>query len=657
MRLKERLRRACLPDSGRHAFFFPAVRIVSCLLLLFVLVFPQTSAGQVTAEVLQKSTRDKTTVQDPHHKPPFIAMPERSSDVHSLADPDTIRIGIQQNAAYLSTTQYPAFLEQTKGKILQALNRRVEFETLSRGELAEAIRMGTVDFAIGRADFIAQARLENSLRLIASYWPSEARDVNSASSAVFIARAGRGDLNVLSQFGEKRIASVTSDSFSGYLVPLYEFSRRGYPRGYLKGLYFTGGSYKNVINEVSSGKADIGILPACVLETYAKEGKLKFSDFKVINPRRESELLCAHSTDVFPSFTVASLPKTDRAVEKIIAGTLYQMKSGKGEAQWGLPASMQSVLDVYYKLRVGPYQYLSEWSLQRFVKENAGAVTVAAILIFMIISYAAVLQMMVRRRTLALRKALEEREEVEREIASSREHIAALERTGIIGQMSSMIAHELKQPLGAINNYGHGLLRRLSRGTVDPKVLQTALEEIVGQGTRAAEIVDKVRSYAKHPNPVMEVRDMLPVLQKAIVDFRHSNPNAPQIRLECLPYSWAEVDSWEIQLAVLNLLKNATEALQGCPDPEIRVSLREFEGQWHLSVADNGLELTQEKADLFFEPLQSGKISGMGLGLSIVANIAERHKGHAVANPNRALGHGCVMTIVMPKATAPVIQP
>ena len=104
------------------------------------------------------------------------------------------------------------------------------------------------------------------------------------------------------------------------------------------------------------------------------------------------------------------------------------------------------------------------------------------------------------------------------------------------------------------------------------------------------------------------------------------------------------------------MLKNANEALQGCQDPEIKVSLREVDGQWHLSVADNGLELTQEKADLFFEPLQSGKISGMGLGLSIVANIAERHKGHAVANPNRALGHGCVMTIVMPKATAPVIR-
>ena len=133
---------------------------------------------------------------------------------------------------------------------------------------------------------------------------------------------------------------------------------------------------------------------------------------------------------------------------------------------------MQSVLDVFYRLKIGPYQYLAQWSIQRFVKENAAEVAVALIFILMVVSYAAVLQMMVRRKTLALRKSMKERQRYEQEIAASREHIAAIERTGIIGQMSSMIAHELKQPLGAINNFGNGLLRRLHRGPVDLKVLE-----------------------------------------------------------------------------------------------------------------------------------------------------------------------------------------
>jgi two-component system sensor histidine kinase TtrS len=409
-----------------------------------------------------------------------------------------------------------------------------------------------------------------------------------------------------------------------------------------------------VTRDVLSGKAAAGILPACVLEALDRQKKISLSDFRIINPRRETELQCSHSTDVFPSLTVASLQKTDGNTQKTMATALYLMPHTGKEAQWALPASMQSVLDVFYRLKIGPYQYLAQWSIQRFVKENAAEVAVALIFILMVVSYAAVLQMMVRRKTLALRKSMQERQRYEQEIAASREHIAAIERTGIIGQMSSMIAHELKQPLGAINNFGNGLLRRLHRGPVDPKVLEGALEEIVGQGTRASEIVDRVRGYAKHPDPVMQVLDMKPVLEKAAKEFHHIYPDAPPITLACLPYSWAEVDAWEIQLAVLNLLKNASEALHGCPDPQIHISLKDVDGMWHLSVADNGLELTQEKADLFFEPLHTGKMSGMGLGLSIVANIAERHKGHAMAAPNTAIGHGCVMTIVLPKAKAPI---
>ena len=597
------------------------------------------------------------SVLDPDYAPQMMS-PGPFSDVSaSPADANaTVRIGIQQTTAVnVLQPGDGGFLDRTKDRIREAFgSRRVEFMTLTRGELAEAIRNGDVDFVIGQSDFIAQAQMENNLRLIASFWPVEARDVNSVASAVFFTKAQSLDVQSLAQLGDHAVAAISPDSFPGYLVPLYELSRRGYAPGYLQELYFTGPPYENVTRDVLSGKAAAGILPACVLEALDRQKKISLSDFRIINPRRETELQCSHSTDVFPSLTVASLQKTDGNTQKTMATALYLMPHTGKEAQWALPASMQSVLDVFYRLKIGPYQYLAQWSIQRFVKENAAEVAVALIFILMVVLYAAVLQMMVRRKTLALRKSMQERQRYEQEIAASREHIAAIERTGIIDQMSSMIAHELKQPLGAINNFGNGLLRRLHRGPVDPKVLEGALEEIVGQGTRASEIVDRVRGYAKHPDPVMQVLDMKPVLEKAAKEFHHIYPDAPPITLACLPYSWAEVDAWEIQLAVLNLLKNASEALHGCPDPQIHISLKDVDGMWHLSVADNGLELTQEKADLFFEPLHTGKMSGMGLGLSIVANIAERHKGHAMAAPNTAIGHGCVMTIVLPKAKAPI---
>ena len=101
------------------------------------------------------------------------------------------------------------------------------------------------------------------------------------------------------------------------------------------------------------------------------------------------------------------------------------------------------------------------------------------LVIFLVLTYTTTLSILVRRRTRALRDALDQRDRIEAEAAQSRQHIANLERTGIVGQMSTIIAHELKQPLGAITNYGNGLLRRLGRGDVEREKLELALREIV----------------------------------------------------------------------------------------------------------------------------------------------------------------------------------
>ena len=290
------------------------------------------------------------SVLDPDYAPQMMS-PGPFSDVSaSPADANaTVRIGIQQTTAVnVLQPGDGGFLDRTKDRIREAFgSRRVEFMTLTRGELAEAIRNGDVDFVIGQSDFIAQAQMENNLRLIASFWPVEARDVNSVASAVFFTKAQSLDVQSLAQLGDHAVAAISPDSFPGYLVPLYELSRRGYAPGYLQELYFTGPPYENVTRDVLSGKAAAGILPACVLEALDRQKKISLSDFRIINPRRETELQCSHSTDVFPSLTVASLQKTDGNTQKTMATALYLMPHTGKEAQWALPASMQSVLDVF----------------------------------------------------------------------------------------------------------------------------------------------------------------------------------------------------------------------------------------------------------------------------------------------------------------------
>ena len=213
--------------------------------------------------------------------------------------------------------------------------------------------------------------------------------------------------------------------------------------------------------------------------------------------------------------------------------------------------------------------------------------------------------------------------------------------------MSTIIAHELKQPLGAITNYGNGLLRRLSRGDVEKEKLEQALKEMVIQAERASKIVERVRSYAKHDYPPRKVDDLSIIIENAIQTFRRSRTTDAELIVRMHSHSMAEVDSWEIELVILNLLKNAADAISGVKDPKIEVCLiPDGDTRWILTVADNGPYLSDEQLSRFFKPLQTSKgAAGMGLGLSIVANIAERHAGNITVARNGARGVKFTMTI------------
>ena len=331
--------------------------------------------------------------------------------------------------------------------------------------------------------------------------------------------------------------------------------------------------------------------------------------------------------------------------------SLQNMTGAATGVDWGPVASTRAVHDLYYALKVGPYEHLQVFRLSTFMREQSAGVTVTLGVFFLIIFYAGSLSVVVRRRTAMLNRALEDRKRIEAEAAASRDHIVHLERTGIVGQMSTMIAHELKQPLGAITNFANGLLRRLRRGAIDPKVFEEALQEIVEQGTRASEIVNRVRSYAKQQQPVLELTDMQVIVRNAVRTFERSRRTKARIELEMQPYLWAEVDAWEVELAILNFLKNAADSVEGLSDAHIRVRVRPEDRFWRIEVSDNGPKITQEEVDRFMMPLVTSKAGGLGLGLSICANIAERHHGHisGYANPDG----GVTIAMDIPRAAMP----
>ncbi|MCF0253417.1 MAG: PhnD/SsuA/transferrin family substrate-binding protein [Duodenibacillus sp.] len=556
-----------------------------------------------------------------------------------------MRIGVQQHALLQDGQD---FVSDTISRLKGTLGEfNVEVHYLNRVQIARLLRRGVLDFVIVDAGFYASRDRQASLKALASYMPWFSENVNEAVGSVYIARDDELVVQSPADLIGQPVAVYDKRSFESFMVAQWDLRYRGLsPEVTLSKAYSLDFNVSQVLQEVINGKAVAGILPACAIELLHSGATPSDLGLKVIGQRDGGLTGCARSTELFPSAYFAVDERTDPKLARIVGDVLFDMNS-----RWVRPATTRFVHDLMFDLRIGPYEHLAAWSADRFVRQQSTVGLVTLAILCLIIAYTLTVSVMVRRRTSQLRIALAERNRIERLARASRNYISKLERTGIVGQMSTMIAHELKQPLGAINNFANGLLRRARRGALDETVLAEVLADIVEQSTRASEIVNRVRAYAKRQTPALKLEDMHAAIEHALDTFRRSRRTDAVIHQSVPYFLWADIDAWEIELAVLNLLKNAADALEGVLAPEIWVAVRVEDIFWRVEVKDNGARITQEQVNAFMEPLTTSKKGGLGLGLSIVASIAERHHGRLVgiANPDR----GVTIAMDIPRAALP----
>ena len=568
-----------------------------------------------------------------------------------------IRLGVQ--SSLLKSSQRDLIMK-TRDHLVRLYGLgKINVFYLDDQSLTTAIRAGQVDFFISDVNYFTIEEGFAFVEALASLWPSDSETPQNATASVIVARKnGEREAPDLHDLATRPIVAIAPESLSGWLAAAVELKKHHVFMGddLLAHTTFANGDVSAVFTKMNMDPKVVGVLPACELEYMAEKGDIKLRDYWVVNQQMSDGLRCLHSSALYPSWVFAATSEVKPAVRKAITTALFTMDGKKMSAEWSMPVSNRPIYDLFYTLKIGPYQDLAQWSLRRFVESNAQVLAFISLLLFMILTYAGTLSVLVRRRTKLLRQALAERDQADQEMQVSRQHIENLERTGLVGQMSTVIAHELKQPLGAVSNYANSLLRRLKRGDINEERFEMALTEIVEQTARASEIVERVRSYAKHDYPPRKVDDISAIIDSAIQTFRRSRNTKAAVVVRMRPKSLAEVDAWEIELAILNLLKNAADALVSVNNPRIDVRLEQAdENDWRLTVGDNGPYLTDEELARFFKPLQTSKgEAGMGLGLPIVANIAERHAGNITVSRNGE--RGVKFTILFPRYNDPNLK-
>lgn len=227
---------------------------------------------------------------------------------------------------------------------------------------------------------------------------------------------------------------------------------------------------------------------------------------------------------------------------------------------------------------------------------------------------------------------LTDRATAEAELKQLHGELARLSRLNELGEMASTLAHELNQPLSAIANYVQGSLRLLHDVEfTNAPLLRTALDEAAKQSLRAGKIIHHLREAATHGVTELKAESLRSIIEEAAA-LALSGSREQGIHT-VFDYAASEdaifVDRVQIQQVLINLIRNASEAMNHSGRRELHIVTRDASTPNRVSVdvADTGPGISADIAQQLFSPFVTSKPGGMGIGLAISRRIIEAHDG------------------------------
>ncbi|MBK5949631.1 PAS domain-containing sensor histidine kinase [Rhodobium orientis] len=260
------------------------------------------------------------------------------------------------------------------------------------------------------------------------------------------------------------------------------------------------------------------------------------------------------------------------------------------------------------------------------------------------------------RQFIGIMRDVRSRKEVEKRLKDLQSQLVHMARISAMDEMGAAIAHELNQPLTAVMLYLQAVLRRrrnaAERGEpLDDRALEI-IDKAVGEAERAGAIIQRMRQMVEKRDPQRRAVNMVELVDETMqltrlgqgdsdVELRREN-DADQIMIE--------VDPVQIQQVIVNLVRNALEAVRGAEDRWVRVAVRSGETRVLVEVADSGHGIADAQVDELFKAFSTGRKSGVGLGLAISRTIVQNHGGDLTVDPG-GNGSGARFLLSLPHAT------
>lgn len=560
---------------------------------------------------------------------------------------DTLRLGIANYATQgLHGDLIDASVKELK-KVLRPKND-LEFVIYTEEGLEEAINNHQIDFFISSSAFYRQM-IRKGARDLTSIETRKDDDPNQSEGAIVLVKGGRKDLLVLSDLKKQIVGYSPSFGPSSLQILNGEIKEKGHePKTFFKKVLSLGPDIDKMLKTLDDGIIDALVLPSCILENFIENNEADSSWLRVLAPRHFSALKCAHSSMLYPGLTFASLPSLNASFSRQITQALLDLDATVKGSFWSVATNFNEVDRLLRSLDQDAWAADRAWSFRNVLNRYWHIVLTIFILVLCLIFYSSIVSLLVRRRTSQLDLALKRERQLKKKSLDASRRIEQMQRIGAFNQLSSLFAHELGQPLYAIRCFCFALRKEINKtGTRSQEVLET-VQDIEKQTVRADEIIQKTRNYLKAKKCSARVLLVQEALSTAIETFNVTLHRKAEIRVECTKSSlYCFVDSLDFELIVINLLRNAYEAVQRTgKKPIIYVEVNSIDDYVSVSVEDNGQPVSESLFASLGKGPKTTKEDGLGLGLTIVTSLVENFGGNITFS--RSLTGGLKVTVNLP---------
>ncbi|WP_145515768.1 tetrathionate respiration histidine kinase TtrS [Yersinia aleksiciae] len=516
---------------------------------------------------------------------------------------------------------------------------------LDLNAMKTAVAQNRIDFLLTNPAQYVQIDNRYPLRWLVSLRSSHEPDSTSRNviGSVILVRAD-SDIHSPQGLMGKGVGAVSPDAFGGYLLGYKALRDAGLQPEQDFQLHFSGFPVDALIYLLRDRAISAAIVPTCLLEDMQAEGLVHAADFRPLLAK-QTAIPCLTSTELYPNWSFAALSQVPDKLADSVTRILLSPDSSKNP-QWGAASSTSQVESLLRSVNQHPqqpqiWQQMADWAQQH-------RLLIAAIgLILLLLGANHIwVAFLVRRRSRQL-------EQLHQQLRSREIALEQAQRLSILGEMASGFAHELNQPLSAIQHYAEGCAIRLQRERADHPLLPI-LGQISHQAQRGADTIANLRlwvgkqpapnSAANHSAIDQPLHALLSHIWQLLGAERHQPPC--QLQLDIDNALTLHLPPTLLDQVLCNLITNSLQA----GARQLTCSAFQQAGVVTLILQDDAGGLGAEQLSQPFIPFRSTKSDGLGLGLVICQRLIGSQGGHLTLLNHLAINGkmGLQVTLTLP---------